>query len=60
MPTPANRPIRITLDLPTALLADIDRVSARIGVARAAWIKITLANALVNDALERKATHGTK
>jgi len=40
--THPGRKVRITLDIPEALVADIDEVRARIGVERSALIKVWL------------------
>jgi predicted DNA binding CopG/RHH family protein len=40
--THPGRKVRITLDIPEALVADIDEVRARIGVDRGALIKVWL------------------
>ncbi len=40
--THPGRKVRITLDMPEALVADIDAVRARIGVDRGALIKVWL------------------
>ncbi len=40
--TSPGKKIRITLDMPEALVADIDEVRARIGVDRGALIKVWL------------------
>ncbi len=40
--THPGRKVRITLDIPEALVADIDAVRARIGVDRGALIKVWL------------------